>query len=40
MKQQNLPKEISAFTTKEEIIMFQKLQIKVKELNNKTNLTR
>jgi len=40
MKQQNLPKEISAFTTKEEIIMFQKLQIKIKELNNKTNLTR
>jgi len=40
MKKQNIPKEISALINKEEIIMFQELQIKIKELNNKTNLTR
>jgi len=40
MKKQNIPEEISALITKEEIIMFQELQIKIKELNNKTNLTR
>ena len=40
MKKQNIPEEISALITEEEIIMFQELQIKIKELNNKTNLTR
>jgi len=40
MKKQNIPEEISALITEEEIIMFQKLQIKIKEINNKTNLTR
>ncbi len=40
MKKQNIPEEISALITEEEIIMFQELQIQIKELNNKTNLTR
>ena len=40
MKKQNIPEEISALITEEEIIMFQELQIKIQELNNKTNLTR
>ncbi len=40
MKKQNIPEEIFALITEEEIIMFQELQIKIKELNNKTNLTR
>ena len=40
MKKQNIPQEITALITEEEIIMFQKLQIKIQELNNKTNLTR
>jgi len=40
MKKQNIPEEISALITEEEIIMFQELQIKIKEFNNKTNLTR
>ena len=40
MKKQNVPKEISALITEKEMIMFQELQIKIEELNNKTNLTR
>jgi 16S rRNA (guanine527-N7)-methyltransferase len=40
MKKQNIPEEISALITEEEIIMFQELQIKIEELNYKTNLTR
>ena len=40
MKKQNIPKEIFSLITEEEIIMFQELQIKIKELNYKTNLTR
>ena len=40
MKKQSIPEEISSLLNEEEIIMFQKLQIKIKELNNKTNLTR
>ena len=40
MKKQNIPEEIFSLITVEEIIMFQELQIKIKELNNKTNLTR
>ena len=40
MKKQNIPEENFSLITEEEIIMFQELQIKIKELNNKTNLTR
>jgi len=40
MKKQNIPEEIFSLLTEEEIIIFQELQIKIKELNNKTNLTR
>ena len=40
MKKQNIPEEIFALITEEEINVFQELQIKIKELNNKTNLTR
>ncbi len=40
MKKQNIPEEIFALITEEEINIFQELQIKIKELNNRTNLTR
>ena len=40
MEKQNIPEEIFSLITQEEIIMFQELQIKIKELNNKINLTR
>jgi len=40
MKKQNIPEEISSLINEEEIIMFQELQIKIEELNKKTNLTR
>jgi 16S rRNA (guanine527-N7)-methyltransferase len=40
MRKQYVPKEISALITEEEINTFQELQIKIEELNNKTNLTR
>nr|WP_075488131.1 16S rRNA (guanine(527)-N(7))-methyltransferase RsmG [Prochlorococcus marinus] len=40
MKKQNIPEEICALISEEEIIMFQELQIKIEELNNTTNLTR
>ena len=40
MKKQNIPEGISALITEEEINIFQELQIKIKALNNKTNLTR
>jgi len=40
MKKLNIPEEIFSLITEEEIIMFQELQIKIKELNNQTNLTR
>ncbi len=40
MKKQNIPEEIFSLISEEEIIMFQELQIKIQELNNKTNLTR
>ena len=40
MKKQNIPEEILSLITEEEINLFQELQIKIKELNNKTNLTR
>ena len=35
MKKQNIPEEIFSLITEEEIIMFEELQIKIKELNNK-----
>jgi len=34
MTKQRIPEEISTLITEEEIIMFQKLQIKLEELNN------
>jgi len=40
MKKQNIPEEVFSLITEEEIILFQELQIKIKELNNKSNLTR
>ena len=40
MDTHNIPEELFSLLTEEEIIMFKKLQIKIKELNNKTNLTR
>ena len=40
MKKQNIPEELSALITEEEITMFQELQIKIQQLNKKTNLTR
>ena len=40
MRKQNIPEEILSLITEEEINLFQELQIKIKELNNKTNLTR
>ena len=40
MKKQNIPEEIFALITEEEINIFQELQIKIEELNDKTNLTR
>ena len=40
MKKQNIPEELSALITEEEKIMFLKLQTKIQELNNQTNLTR
>jgi len=36
----NFPEDICYLITEEEIIMFQELQIKIEELNKKTNLTR
>jgi len=40
MVKQNIPEEIFSLITEEEVNIFQELQIKIKELNNKTNLTR
>tara|TARA_B100001027_G_scaffold83063_1_gene56924 strand:- start:443 stop:1156 length:714 start_codon:yes stop_codon:yes gene_type:complete len=40
MRKPNIPEEISSLITEEEIIIFQELQIKIEEINNKTNLTR
>ena len=40
MRKPNIPDEISSLITEEEIIIFQELQIKIEEINNKTNLTR
>ena len=35
MKKQNIPKELFKLINEKEIIMFQELQIKIQELNNK-----
>jgi 16S rRNA (guanine527-N7)-methyltransferase len=40
MRNSTVPEEISSLITEEEIIIFQELQIKIEELNKKTNLTR
>ena len=40
MKKENIPNEVINLLTKDEIILFQELQIIIKELNFKTNLTR
>ncbi len=40
MKKQDIPEEIFTLLTEEEINIFQELQIKIRKLNNKTNLTR
>ena len=40
MKKESIPNELLNLLTEEEIIMFRELQIKIQELNYKTNLTR
>ena len=40
MTKESIPKRLLKFLTEEEIMIFQELRIKIKELNNKTNLTR
>ena len=40
MKKESIPYELLKLLTEEEIMMFQELQIKIQELNDKTNLTR
>ena len=40
MKKENIPVELTQLITEEEIMMFKELQIKIREFNNKTNLTR
>ena len=40
MDKQNIPEELFSLIKEDEIVMFKKLQIKIKEFNNKTNLTR
>ena len=40
MRTPDVPDEISSLISEEEIIIFQELQTKIEELNNKTNLTR
>ena len=40
MKKEIIPKELLKFITEEEIMMFKELQIKIQEINIKTNLTR
>ena len=40
MKKESIPYELLNLLTEEEIIMFRELQIKIQELNYKTNLTR
>ena len=40
MKKESIPNELLKLVTEEEIMMFQELRIRIKELNYKTNLTR
>ena len=40
MTKESIPNELLNLLTEEEIIMFKELQIKIQELNYKTNLTR
>ena len=40
MKKERIPKELLKLITEEEIMIFRELQIKIQELNRKTNLTR
>mgnify|MGYP001414743373 CR=1 FL=1 len=40
MKKESIPNELFNLLTEEEIMMFRELQIKIQELNYKTNLTR
>ena len=40
MTKDNIPNELLKLVTEEEIMMFQELRIRIKELNYKTNLTR
>ena len=40
MKKYNIPNELLKLVTEEELMMFQELRIRIKELNIKTNLTR
>ena len=40
MKKESIPNIIFKLITAEEIMMFQELQIRIRELNYKTNLTR
>ena len=40
MKKENIPNELLKLVTEEEIMMFKELQIRIKESNNKSNLTR
>ena len=40
MRQENIPFELFELINQDEIMIFKELQIKIRELNNKTNLTR
>ena len=40
MTKENIPYELLKLVTEEEIMMFKELQMRIKELNDKTNLTR
>ena len=40
MTKESIPNELLKLVTEEEIMMFQELRIRIKELNYKTNLTR
>jgi len=40
MTKENIPYELLKLVTEEEIMIFKELQIRIRELNNKTNLTR
>ena len=40
MQKENVPSELMKLITQEELILFKELQIKIQEINSKTNLTR